>query len=116
MGLSMNPISIIIGKISGWLIVGLIVAIIGMGGVIYILRADLKVAQSKSKLAEEKLAIQNALIEANRIEYEKNLADAKASKEIVRVETKLKIKIVEKWRETNATCIDSINYLNAYTF
>lgn len=122
------------GKVSGKVFVGVIVALIavnlGLLSWIYLLNADIKILNADIKMlnadvnvckAEKETLtqaseIQNSIIEANRAEYQTNLATASATKEVIKREHKTKIQIIEKWRENNATCPDAISYLNSYHF
>jgi len=111
-----NQFSFVTGKFSVWIIAGLLTALFGMWIWVYLLRADIEVARSKQRETENSLALQTALIESNRAAYEANRESAKKAQERIRVEYRTKVKIIEKWRETNATCNDAISYLNTYSF
>jgi hypothetical protein len=111
-----NPLSFVTGKASLWIMAGLFTALLGMWTWVYLLKADLKVEQSERREIENALALQSSLIEANRASYETNLKSANAAALKVKIEYKTKVKIIEKWRDTNATCNDALGYLNTYNF
>lgn len=111
-----NLLSFVTGKFSVWIITSLVIALVGMWTWVYLLKADIEVVRSKQRETENSLALQTALIESNRAAYEANLESAKTAQERIRVEYRTKVKIIEKWRETNATCSDAISYLNTYNF
>lgn len=111
-----NLISSAFGSVTTWIIAALVAALIGMWGWVYLLKADIKVEQSERREIENALALQSSLIELNRASYETNLKSANAAALKVKVEYKTKVQIIEKWRDTNATCSDSIAYLNSYNF
>jgi hypothetical protein len=104
-------------------IVALIAVNLGLLSWIYLLNSDMKllkadvnVCKAEKETLAQALAIQSTLIEANRAEYQTNLATASVTKEVIKTEYKTKIQIIEKWRENNATCPDAINHLNSYHF
>lgn len=120
-------LSIAFGKVSGKVFMGVIVALVvvnlGLLSWIYLLNADIKILKSDvnvCKAEKETLTqaseIQNSIIEANRAEYQTNIATASVTKEVIKREYKTKIQIIEKWRENNATCPDAISHLNSYHF
>ncbi|MCX6076441.1 MAG: hypothetical protein NTW78_06070 [Campylobacterales bacterium] len=111
-----NPLSFVTGKFSIWIIGVLVATSMSLAGWIYLLKADIKVEQAERREIENALALQSSLIEANRASYETNLETAKEQQQRVKIEYKTKVKIIEKWRDSNATCSGSIAYLNSYNF
>ena len=112
----LNLLNTVIGKFSIWIIGVLVVTLMSLAGWIALLKADIKVEQAQRREIEDALALQSSLIEANRASYETNLKSANAAALKVKIEYKTKVKIIEKWRETNATCEDALGYLNTYNF
>lgn len=111
-----NLLSFVTGKFSIWIMAGLLTVIIGLNGYIYILKSDAQVELAEKKGIEQALSFQSSLIESNRVDYEENLEVANEKKEVVRTEYKTKIQIIEKVRETNATCEIASEYLNNYVY
>ena len=83
---------------------------------VYLLKSDLKVAHADYKAIESALTAQSEIIESNRAEYERNLADANKTKTVINTRYKERVKVIYQWGEENATCDDSMRYLNNYTF
>lgn len=84
---------------------------------IYMLKSDLKVAHADYKAIESALTAQSNIIESNRVDYERNLAEANKTKTILQTRYKERIQVIYQWGENNATdCNSSMHYLNNYIF
>lgn len=65
---------------------------------------------------ESALTFQSALIESNRVDYERNMDEAKAKNATVRTEYVTKIKYIERGLDANSTCSDAMQFLNNYRY
>jgi len=65
---------------------------------------------------ESALAFQSQLIESNRVDYERNMDEAKSKNATVRTEYVTKIKYIERGLDANSTCSDAINFIDQYNF
>lgn len=104
-----NPLSFVTGRASLWIIGVLVTTSMSLSGWVYLLKADIKVEQSERREIQNAIALQSSIIETN-------LRTAKEQQQRVKIEYKTKVKIIEKWRDTNATCDDALGYLNTYNF
>jgi len=93
-----NLLSFVTGKVSLWIMAGLVAVVIGMWGWVYLLKTDIKVEQAKLKVEqaerreiENALTLQSSLIDANRASYETNLKSANTAALKVKIEYKTKI-------------------------
>jgi len=111
-----NLLSFATGKGSLWIIGILVATSMSLAGWVYLLKADIKVEQSERREIQNALALQSSIIETSRATYEANLQTAKEQQQRVKIEYKTKVKIIEKWKENNATCNDALGYLNTYNF
>ena len=89
-----------------------------MGVWVYSLECDLKVEKAERAGIESALTAESGIIEANRVDYKQNLADANKTNIIIHTRYVDKIKVIEKWRDKdeNVSCDDTINAIDNYSF
>lgn len=89
---------------------------LALAGYIYILHSTIKLERSEAKTVEQALAFQSMLIDENRAEYEAKIAEL--PKEIIKIKNHYITKYIEieKWRERESDCNESVNYLNNFQY
>ena len=115
-----NLISSAFGNITTWVIIGMSVVILGMAEYIHVLKADIKVCEVQKKSVEHDLALQNLVIESNKVDIVSRSKEVNATQIVKEIEYQTRIQVIEKWRtkyvEVNATCSDAISYINNYNY
>lgn len=84
---------------------------------VYMLKSDLKVAHADYKAIESALTAQSNIIESNRVDYERNLAEANQTNTVIQTRYEDRVQVIYQFGENNATdCNSSMSYLNNYPF
>lgn len=108
--------STVIGKVLIWIITALVAVIIGMGGWVYILKADVKVAKSKKAQVQVVLdAVVNQLTQ-NAEDYQRRLGDANKTNTIIQKQYINTVKYIQTWEDHNDTCDEAMRTIDAYQF
>jgi hypothetical protein len=104
-----------IGKV---IVAFLIVSIAGLFGYVYVLKIEIKLLNQKSEISLAKYNGLKNLVEANKVDYEKNLEFAESEQIKMRSGYEAKIKKIGNWRVKNEkiNCKDSLNFINNYDF
>ena len=92
----------------------IIIAVMAL--IIVFMFAWVKSLKSDLKGVESALSFQSALIESNRVDYNKNLEEASKTNTVIQTRYKDRIKVIYQWGEQNATCNDAMAHLNSYSF
>jgi len=84
---------------------------------VYLLKSDLKVAQADYKAIESALTAQSNIVESNRVDYERNLAEANKTNTVIETRYKDRVKVIYQWGEQNVTdCNSSMSFINHFNF
>jgi len=65
---------------------------------------------------ESALVFQSQLIESNRVDYERNMDEAKSKNATVRTEYVTKIKYIERGLDENSSCADALRFFDNYHY
>jgi len=100
------------------LVIGALIAIIVASLLtwVYLLKADLKVAKADYKAIESALTTQSNILEANRADYERNLAEASKTNTVVQTRFKDRVKVIYEIGEKHEDCNGSMYSINHYNF
>ena len=79
-------------------------------------RNEYKDSEELRNGVESALAFQSQLIEYNRVDYERNMDEAKSKNATVRTQYVTKIKYIERGLDANSTCSDAMQFLDTYRF
>ena len=104
-----NQVIIVIGSI-------LVATFISLAVWTHTLKSDLKVEKAERAGIESALTAQSTIIESNRVDYEKNLANAEKTNVVVHTRYVDKIKVIEKWRDKNVSCEDAMFSVDNYSY
>lgn len=99
-----------------WWEIALSLIVFAFLGYIGVLDSRYKDLELKEQGVENALNIQSAIIESNRVDYERNLADANKTNTIIQTRYKDRVKVIYEWSEQNATCTDAMQYINHYSY
>lgn len=106
------PISLQVIKIA---VIASIIAFLSIW--VYMLKSDLKVAHADYRAIESALTAQSNIIESNRVDYERNLAEANKTNTVIQTRFKDRVQVIYQWGENNATdCNSSMSFINHYSF
>lgn len=83
---------------------------------VYSLKADLKVANADYKAIEIALTTQSNMIESNRVDYERNLAEANKTNMVIQTRFKDRVKVIYEIGERHEDCNGSMYSINHYNF
>lgn len=101
-------------KLIAYAVIASMVALLLMW--VYLLKADLKVEIALKEGVISALTAQSTIIESNRVDYERNLAEANQTKTVIQTRHKERVKVIYQLGDTNASCSDSMQFINHYTF
>lgn len=83
---------------------------------VYLLKADLKVAHADYKAIESALTAQSTIIENNRVDYERNLAEVSKTNTVIQTRFKDRVKVIYEIGERHEDCNGSMYSINHYPF
>jgi uncharacterized membrane protein (DUF106 family) len=80
------------------------------------LRIDNEKLGRKNERLQAHIELQNAMIEANKVDYDGGMKEYEKVKVVNRTVYKDKIKVIYKWEDKNATCSDVMVKFDSYQY
>jgi GTPase involved in cell partitioning and DNA repair len=102
--------------LNNWKIIAVSLTILATLGYVKYLKSELSSITLQLNQTQSALDYQNQSIIANKVDYERNLADSNKTNTVIQTRYKERKIYISTLGDSNESCIDAINNINHFTF